>query len=475
LKSEISKLSQRMEAMNEGLPESGLFGDAVIEEGVPRAPFRISPQPIEISRGIANKFQSLGNHLLQFYKASNRLYLDSVRGHQPGWISELLDHGKSDSVKELGRLNRTKSNLPFVIRPDLMLTESDNLVVTELDSVPGGIGLLDALSSGYQSMGYSLVGAADGVVEAFGRALIDDCGLEIPSVAIVVSDESESYRSEMQAVSRRLEKIGIDANLVHPSNLDYQLGDLVMNTNGNLQKIDVLYRFFELHDLKNIPNVDFVFHAMRHRRVHVSPPAKAQLEEKLLLALFHHPELADYWIREIGDQSYSVLSDIIPPTWVLDPTKLPPFAAISPPLITAGKSIRRWSDLSNVTQKQRRMVVKPSGFSDLSWGARGVTIGHDVNQEVWASSVQEALQSFDTCPYVLQPYEQSRRLSVEYFDFDSSEVKTFDARIRYSPYYFVEQGEAKLAGVLATACPASSKILHGMSTAVMSPVMVNDD
>ncbi len=475
MKSEVSKLSQRMEAMIAGLPESGLFGEVGMGVGVSKVPFRVSPQPIEISCDVADKFRSLGNHLLRFYKASNRLYLDSVRGHQPGWISELLDRGKSDSVRELGRLNRTKSNLPFVIRPDLMLTESDNLVATELDSVPGGIGLLDALSSGYKSMGYSLLGAADGVVEAFGRALIDDCRLDVPSVAIVVSDESESYRSEMQLVSSRLEKIGVSARLVHPRDLDYQLGDLVTNTNGEVQRIDVLYRFFELHDLKNIPNVDFVFHAMRHRRVHVSPPPKAQLEEKLLLALFHHPELTDYWVHEIGDQSHSVLSNIIPRTWVLDPTELPPFAAISPPLITAGKSIRRWSDLSNITQKQRRMVIKPSGFSELSWGARGVTIGHDVNQDVWASSLQEALQAFSTTPYVLQPYEQSRRLAVEYFDFDSNEVKVFDSRIRYSPYYFVEDGEAKLAGVLATACPASSKILHGMSTAVMSPVMVGND
>jgi hypothetical protein len=44
-------------------------------------------------------------------------------------------------------------------------------------------------------------------------------------------------------------------------------------------------------------------------------------------------------------------------------------------------------------------------------------------------------------------------------------------RARLSPYFFVNDGKAALGGMLATACPADKKILHGMSDAVMVPVV----
>jgi hypothetical protein len=44
-------------------------------------------------------------------------------------------------------------------------------------------------------------------------------------------------------------------------------------------------------------------------------------------------------------------------------------------------------------------------------------------------------------------------------------------RARLSPYFFVNKGKVNLGGVLATVCPANKKILHGMSEAVMIPVV----
>ena len=42
------------------------------------------------------------------------------------------------------------------------------------------------------------------------------------------------------------------------------------------------------------------------------------------------------------------------------------------------------------SQKDRRLVLKVSGFSELAWGSRGVTIGHDVSSEEWRRLVAEA-------------------------------------------------------------------------------------
>ena len=62
----------------------------------------------------------------------------------------------------------------------------------------------------------------------------------------------------------------------------------------------MLYRFFELFDLKNIPKIDLIFYAIRKELVRVTPPLKANLEEKLLFALLHHPALAAFLAESAG-------------------------------------------------------------------------------------------------------------------------------------------------------------------------------
>ena len=440
-----------------------------------KVPWRLSPEPLTVSPAAARTLEELGQHLYTFYKAANRLYLDSVRGNQPGWVADLLDQGKSEQAIELGRLNRLRSRLPVVIRPDLMAVGEGEFMATELDSVPGGIGLLDALTVRYRDIGHEILGNECGLVPELARALIAESGQDDPFVAVVVSDESETYRAEMNWVGERLNQFGVRAVTVHPRQIDLEGGYVVARLDDQVEKVDVIYRFFELHDLRNIPNVDLMFHAMKRKRVVMTPPPKPQLEEKMMMAFFHHPELADFWARELGEESLAVLRRTLPPTWIVDPTEMPAFAAISPEFQSADRTVRRWSDLTNMTQKQRRLVLKPSGFSELAWGARGVTVGHDVKVEDWNEAVETALTGFENGPYIVQHFHPSKTIPARYYDFDDEEVKEFIARARYSPYYFVQDGEARLAGVLATACPVSSKVLHGMPDAVMAPVQVDGE
>ena len=78
--------------------------------------------------------------LLQFYRAVNLLYRKSAEGKQPEWVARWLDLGKPAELIELQRSPAFKNDVPRVIRPDILLTEN-GLSITELDSVPGGIGL----------------------------------------------------------------------------------------------------------------------------------------------------------------------------------------------------------------------------------------------------------------------------------------------------------------------------------------------
>ena len=69
-----------------------------------------------------------------------------------------------DDLLEFARMNRFKNQLPGVIRPDLIPTNS-GMALTELDSVPGGIGLTGSLSRMYVGQGMAVWPTADGLIK----------------------------------------------------------------------------------------------------------------------------------------------------------------------------------------------------------------------------------------------------------------------------------------------------------------------
>ncbi len=444
-----------------------------VRPDAPGVPWRVSPEPFPLRPETVARLRVLGHDLLAFYQAVNRLYLSAARGRQPPWVLRLLNQGKPERVRELGQLRRMRSQLPRIIRPDLMAGDDGTLRATELDSVPGGFGTLAALTRRYAGLGFDPVGGAEGIPHALAAMFREVAEGDDPTVAIVVADESEDYRSEMISIARDLQQLGLDAHAVHPRDLSLQGDALCFGEDA--RQVDVVYRFLELHDLPNIPKIDLLIYAMKQRLAVVTPPFKAYLEEKLLLALFRHAALRDFWRGELGRDVMDRLGVALAPTWVFDPAPLPPFAAIDPALDTAGRQVRTWDELPGLTQRQRRLVIKPSGFSELAWGARGVTVGHDVSADDWGQAVQQALESFPTSPYVVQPYHESRRVQVPYFDLEAEEVREMDGRTRISPFYIVANDDVTLAGVLVTVVPAANKVIHGTPESVLAPAVVSDE
>ena len=144
------------------MPSGGLFAGQQ---------WRISPSPFPLGETLAKEIDSLGRVLLQFYRAVNLLYRKSAEGSQPAWIAQLLDRGKPAELIELQRSNAFKNEVPRVIRPDLLLTEH-GLHVTELDSVPGGIGLTAWLNQTYSKTDQGMpsvevIGGPDGMLRGF--------------------------------------------------------------------------------------------------------------------------------------------------------------------------------------------------------------------------------------------------------------------------------------------------------------------
>ena len=423
--------------VREALPAQGLFAGH---------DWRISPTPFPLGAQLAKDLEGLGRVLLQFYRAVNLLYRKSLEGKQPEWVARWLEQGKPEELLQLQRSPAFKNDVPRVIRPDLLLTEH-GLSVTELDSIPGGIGLTAWLNQTYSQMGAAVLGGADGMLNGFAEIFGD-----AQRVHIVVSEEAATYRPEMDWVARQLD--GARFNLRAPEFTGFEPGDAV-------------YRFFELFDIANVPNARRIFAMAAERNLRLTPPPKPIFEEKLLFALLWNRNLQSFWRQELGEGFFQRMQRLVPYTWLVDPSPLPPQAAI-PEL-----NLTDWHQLAALSQKERELILKVSGFSPHAWGARGVFLGSDLSHADWTAAVERAVSSFGASPFVLQRYHKPGLVDAQWFDFNQNEVVPMKGRVRLCPYYFVvgeaETARAQLGGVLATICPANKKIIHGMPEAIFAP------
>ena len=433
--------------------------------------WRISTEPYFLSVDELEFINQLGHHLLKFYTALNQLYLDSAKGKLPGWIAQYLDFGKPQDLVDYGRMKRFKNDLPGIIRPDLIVTEA-GFSVTELDSVPGGFGLTARLMSLYQKDEHNIIGYENGgIPDLFYKMAAGTAGLLEGTLGIIVSDEAEDYRSEMVHLADLLKRKGFPVYTVHPREVLFKEDGLFIQDGGCEVRLDVIYRFFELFDLKNIPKSELFLYSNKKGRVNTTPPYKPFLEEKLSFALFHHSALGTYWEKALGPETFAALSHLIPKTWVLDNREIPPHGVI-PGLVVNQTPIRDWQELFPLSQKTREFAIKPSGFSPLSWGSRGVVIGHDVSSAEWQKTLENSLAEFPQQPSILQEFHKGKTVVGSYYQPQTGTMIEMKSRVRLTPYYFIVKGKQQLGGILATLCPHDKKKIHGMSDAIMVPCAV---
>ena len=408
-----------LDALENARPSGGLFAGKN---------WLSSPEPLRLSRRHRRFLDQLGPTLAAFQKAQDRIYRRSVKGGVTPWVAEVLDQGKPDWLLEWQRRGDQAEVVPRVIRPDLLLT-SDGFAVSELDSVPGGIGLTAWLNQSYPEV----IGGSEGMVEGF-RSIL-------PKEATVwVSEESQDYRPEMEWLCEQLQGVTVSS----AEDWDGSPG----------------YRFFELFDWQSIFGLAKITEAGN-----LTPPLKPHFEEKAWLALLHAPGLRKVWQQELRGKQLELLKACVPLGWVVDPAPLPPQASFP------GMELQSWQEVGELSQQQRRLVLKISGFSEQAWGSRGVFVGHDEPGERWAQLVQQATEQFGTQPWMMQRFCDAEAFEHPYFHPETGKVETMEVRARLCPYYFINsKEEVGLGGCLATLAPVDKKKIHGMEDAILVPV-----
>ena len=453
---QVQLQDDRLAAIRAAFPKEGLFAEKE---------WLLSPDAFPVEKKFLADLEQLGHRLFVFQRACNQLYQLSVKGKQPEWVARYLDAGKPKELIEFSRRKEIRDDVPRVIRPDLILTE-ENYIIAEIDSVPGGIGLTGWLNQTYSKFESDIIGGANGMLEGF-QTVLPNGG------DIVISHESATYRPEMEWLAAQLKKrrvvAGGDDSGPLPKSTPAGVTDpgyswrVVGAENYEPQDGRDVYRFFELFDLPNISGIENTLRANAEGHITITPPIKPYLEEKMWFALFWLQPLRDFWRRELGDKYFSKLQEVIPYSWLLDPTPLPQHAVI-PRL-----EIHDWREAARFSQKDRELLLKISGFSPLGWGSRGIALGSDLPHAEWEKRIEHGLATFQSSPTILQRFHKGEQFEHRYWDPDSGELKTMKGRVRLCPYYFVEGNRVRLRGALATIVPADKKFLHGMSDAILVP------
>ncbi len=215
---------ERVAAVERAVPEEGLFAEK---------DWLVSPTALPLTAKFVDELDRLGYRLWLFVRACNLLYQQSVKGRQPAWIADYLDRGKPEELREISRAREFRDELPRVLRPDLVLTES-GYTIAELDNVPGGIGLTAWLNQTYAALGEDVIGGAAGMIEGF-RSILPG------GADILVSEEAATYRPEMQWLARQAGE-------------GYAVRDATSRPDRDAWKTPRnVYRFFELFDLAEYP------------------------------------------------------------------------------------------------------------------------------------------------------------------------------------------------------------------------------
>jgi hypothetical protein len=392
-----------IEQLKQSIPSSGLFRGKS---------WKWSDQPWTLDPEEVRWLEGLGKKLAVFQRASDKLYRESVLGNQPRWVSEWLDLGKPEEVVRVGC--EAKGALPRLIRPDLIRAES-GWALTEIDSVPGGVGLTAWLQEEYSRMGHSILGGANGM-RSIGEDILGEQG------EVVISEEAGDYRPEWEWLVGK---------------------DRVQNAESYRPKKGATYRFFEMFDWMGLEGI----RNSKEDGVRWEAPLKAYLEEKLWWALFWMKPLEEWWRKELGEGYFKELRALVPRAWPLRPMELEGFS-----------------------QKARELVVKISGFSPRAWGSKGVFLGSDHPKERWVQEVKRALGEWSQQPHLLQKFAHPLSVNHPVWSEERGEMIEGKWRLRLCPYYLVTGEKVELKGALATLCPTDKKLIHGMEEAVLVPV-----
>ena len=400
-------------------------GEAGTISGAAREGF--SPCPVLLNRKQVGELQRLGIQLLAFLRSCNDLYAMSCDGRQPGWVARVIDQGRRGDWTEFGRDRRLRTHLPALLEPELSVCK-EGWILSQIRFNP--IDVLYREPSGDSSSWESPL------TPGYGNQIRDQIAplLEHGAVYSVASGAKESsalkqLANELGPSLIRLEDPEKLAGLMKNSRVFY-FGGFEEIVRGNFQPS---------HLQPFLPVAASNGWAI-----------KPQAEEHLWLALLRIKTLWRFWRRSLSDRHLKALLKIIAPSWILDPTAVPPQAEI------LDLGARAFHEIPSALDKKQNFSIRPSRESGPDGEPK---IFHSLTSSTteFCGELLNALEFFESTPRILMKAPDYEQIRHPFRCGTTGEIKIFETRMQLRPLDRIQNGSSILAGVRAAIESASSR------------------
>ena len=126
-------------------------------------------------------------------------------------------------------------------------------------------------------------------------------------------------------------------------------------------------------------------------------------------------------------------------------------------------------DIANLKKRDRKLVLKQSGFSSGSSWCEGVVFLHKVSHKTIEEKLERACSDNEHL-YIIQDFKEGRQQTMEYIDNEGT-VATMNAKIRITPYYsYLGASKGELIAAKVTGCE-NTEYIHGTTASINTAVV----
>lgn len=393
-----------------------------------QVPFRVSPQPLELTNEQKTEIFELGEELTNYVEAVQELYEQEIE------VRKILNKGKPES------LLFSKTPQYLFIRPDIIITET-GFIVCEIETSVFGLGLAELLNKSYRSAGFDTL-IENGVLSSYIKSLVPSLGI------LAYSNKTASFSGQVDFLANTVfSGEGFLWEAKHVDSIDLEQGQGI-------------YRAFYQSEYLADPQVKSLMEKVHTKESFILPSLTPHIEEKAVLSFIWDMRWEEFFLKRLGKKSFEHLRKVIPPTWIVGEEKY--FSSILPLGVTQS------SDLASLSRSRRNFVLKSSGFSPNSSWAEGVYFLHKFSQEQ-AEKVLKLAENNTSTLFIVQEFRKGKNIQMTY-EVEDKKIIPMNARVRLTPYYSMMGAEkGKLIAVKATGCE-NTDLIHASSTSINTAV-----
>lgn len=385
-----------------------------------RADWLIAEEPFEMPDNAIEKMRKAGPALKRFFEVANALFL------RESWIQSRLEKRMTPNY---ALLNRAQPDaLPLMPRPDVVFDRDWNPKFVELEITVCARYDTAAMAELYGLDGDN--GLIRNYAEAFKRRWPGK------TLALLTAPHPIWWYiiDEAIPIAARLQREGVDALAIGGEELASLHFDgerlLLRQPDGNEKQIHVFDRFIDIYEIAEMthPGMAPLLDAYFAGAVQSINTCKQSLDEKEWMCLFWDPKLRSTWKQELGDEHDTLLREMMPRTWRVEPG-----AVIE---LVSGKLVPM-EQLGSLPAEDRSFVLKESGTSSTSSGAQSLRILSELDAEAAQSAVEGAFANHATSPFILQEIIESPRISFTALNTRDGDklVTQHGARMKLSVFY----------------------------------------